>query len=233
MVYPELYINAISSGLIIYELWRYFNVYTAVTPEELQTYEEAVALRIIEDYHSEFLLVFGILISIHCIRVFVLLKVSRTFGPLGSILMIMLNQVMVFLLLDLGIVIIFWGAGMIMFYNLDEFSTGTKAMITLMSASLGNFDFKMFEQTDGNSTMYGYIFLTTYLIVSCVTLLNFLIAILTNVYDSLRSISNGLYMKDIILIRQVMQDHIYYSALVVASPPFNLFVLPFIPFILK
>lgn len=145
----------------------------------------------------------------------------------------MLVQVEIFLFLMIGIILVFLNAGRVMFYNLDDFSSWRKTFTFLFSASLGDFEYDIFHESQGNSVFYGYIFLTLYLIISTVTLLNFLIATLTSVYDSLKSISMGLYMREIIRIRNFYEDDAYYSGLICATPPLNLLFLPIYPFLIK
>ena len=156
----------------------------------------------------------GTLIALQYLRVLTLFKASRTFGPLGEMLMKMLSQVKVFLFLMIGIISIFSNAGQVMFYNIPEFSDNLRSLVFLISASLGNFDYEIFLRTEGYSVYYGHIYLTLYLIISTITLLNFLIATLTSVYESLKSISIGLYMKEMIFIRHFYEDDVYYSSLI-------------------
>jgi hypothetical protein len=73
--------------------------------------------------------------------------------------------------------------------------------------------------------------LIIFLGISAVTLVNFLIAIISNVYDKLSKISIGLYLKAIISLRQGTQKDSRYSSLVSAVSPFNALIFLFTPFI--
>jgi predicted transcriptional regulator len=77
-----------------------------------------------------------------------------------------------------------------MFLDIPKFSNYTDAAIFMFSSSLGSFDFSVFEnEVQLLDKEYGYIYLTLFLIISNITLLNFLIAILSNTYTILQATS--------------------------------------------
>ena len=64
-----------------------------------------------------------------------------------------------------------------------------------------------------------------------VTLLNFVIAILSNTYTILTEKSNAIYLQQIIILNQTMGFDKKIGAIVCAPVGLNLFFLPFIPII--
>ena len=71
-----------------------------------------------------------------------------------------------------------------------------------------------------------------FLWISTITLLNFLIAILTHVYDYKSKIEVGLYLQNIINIKKVLESDSKYWGLVSMVPPLNFFTFLFTPFIM-
>ena len=166
-------------------------------------------------------------------RVFLVLELSKTFGPMIEIIYAMIKLIVVFTILFAAILVIFIFTGVVLFYDLNEFKTFDSAFRYLFSAALGNFDFSIYEQGMTVSKNIGYIYIILYEILMNITLLNFLIGILSEIYVSLKDKSTSLYHKNIVRINQVQfLKQRYYSSLVAAPPPFNLFVIPFAPFLI-
>ena len=100
----------------------------------------------------------------------------------------------------------------ILFFSIPEFQDETKTFLTLFSASLGNFDFQIFDNPNMNvNPWFGYITMLLFLVISAITLINFLIAIISNVYNDLSDIGIGLYLRSLIGIRQILQNDERYS----------------------
>lgn len=85
--------------------------------------------------------------------------------------------------------------------------------------------------TDVNPRI-GYTFLTLFLVIISIMLLNFLIAILSNTYSMLNEVKNGLYLKNVIGLRQVYNYDKYYSSIVYMPPPFGILTFVMVPFII-
>ena len=72
-------------------------------------------------------------------------------------------------------------------------------------------------------------FIIAFLIFTMIMLLNFLIAILLNIYSVLNDVKNGLYLRKVLYLRQRYNYDRYYSAILYATPPLNLvafFLMP-------
>ena len=119
-----------------------------------------------------------------------------------KILASMLVNVAVFMLLFAALFLIFNAIGQIVFQELNAFSSPLQTAITLFSACLGNFDYTIFDKITVVSPYIGYIFMTIFLIFTMIMLLNFLIAILSNVYANLNDVQIGLYLRKVLFLRQ-------------------------------
>ena len=71
-----------------------------------------------------------------------------------------------------------------------------------------------------------------FLIVTNILALNLLIAILTNTFQELSVRTNILFLSEILKLRTILEYDEDYGALVSTFPPWNVFVLPSIPFYL-
>ena len=124
--------------------------------------------------------------------------------------------------------------GRVLFYGYDRYKTPLHVFGTLVNALFGSVDFSIYETGDtiDRHMVFGYTYIVSFIIICSITLLNFLIAIISHVYDSLSTRSVGLYLKYIILARQVQQNDDKHSWLVSCSPPINAIIFPFTPLIL-
>ena len=162
-----------------------------------------------------------------------LLTASKTFGPMIQIITHMLEEVTTFAVIQGIIILIFLGSMRILFFSLDEFETVPESFLTLFSASLSNFDFDIFKSDQLSvNKWWGYITMMLFLAISAITLINFLIGIISNVYDKLKKVNEGLYNKTVIDTRQSLQSDELYSSIVSSVPPFNIFSAIYTPFLM-
>ena len=75
----------------------------------------------------------------------------------------------------------------------------------------------------------GEFFIVFAVLINSIVLLNFIIAILADIYSKLSSQSLGLYYDGIIARIPVYEDDSRYGGLIVGIPPFGLLALPMIP----
>lgn len=83
----------------------------------------------------------------------------------------------------------FLAIGNILLYDAEKFKTLELGAVTLFGAGLGVFDYA--DVADGSVPSIGYIYLTVYLIIMAIILLNFIIAILTDIYSEGRAVGNA------------------------------------------
>ena len=105
---------------------------------------------------------------------------------------------------------------------LPEYDSNIHAFSTLISITLGNFDLNIFDNSKVYfSKYYGYIYTMLFIWLSSITLLNFLIAIITNVYEFKSKIEVGLYLENIVNINKILGNNKKYSSIVSMVPPLN------------
>ena len=175
----------------------------------------------------------GFILVFQFTRVFFILAATRTFGPMVYIILSMIVKVSIFAVIELGVLLIFFCFGRLCFYMLPQFDSEIHAFSTLISISLGNFDLTIFDDPSiFFSKFYGYGYTILFIWISTITLLNFLIAILTHVYDHKSLIEVGLYLQNIIKVRKVLESNPKYSSIVSMVPPLNIITFIFTPFII-
>ena len=158
--------------------------------------------RIESDTYMNINLLISLLTGFQFARIIFALQISRIFGPMIRIIFKMLVDLTTFMFLYMLIFIIFTCAGQLMFSELSEYKNLTKAAINTFSQGLGDFGYNIFDNAKETRPEFGYLFLTVWLIVSLIMLLNFSIAILSKTYSFLIKHHNALYLKEVILIRQ-------------------------------
>ena len=119
-----------------------------------------------------------------------------------------------------------------LFYDVTELSTLSSSFKTMFQSSLGGFDYNLFNSAVNTSPLAGRIFLSIYLLVSSILLLNFLIAILNDTYAEYINNGKGLQAKEIIKLRAIYEHHDYYQCLVKAPNLINFYMLFLAPLVI-
>lgn len=170
--------------------------------------------------------------AIQWTKVLFIFKVNSTLGPMVSILTKMLQAILKFLIVYGLFLWIFASGGRLFYTNQESFKDQTTTIMTLFTASLGSFSFNMWDDNVQVATRYNYAFLIAFLIISNVILLNFIIAILSTIYDAVKSRSNLIHLADIIKTRCVFGYNEYYSSMISSFIPFNMLLMPTFPFLI-
>ena len=123
---------------------------------------------------------------------------------------------------------VFLSLGRIMFWELEKFRMTNVFIMTLFSASLGEFSFSIFRGNMALEPNFGYAYMIVFLELVNIVELNFSIATLTQIFNQLDKINNVLFLRQIILIRQVFQEHETYSKIVCSFTPLNILSLVFV-----
>jgi len=176
--------------------------------------------------------ILSILIAFQFMRLIFTLQVSRTFGPMVKILLSMLMDISIFLFLYVFLFVIFASTGQLLFQELKQFSNIGQSSKTLFAASLGDFDYDLFDNLQDGTPTVGYVYLTIFLLFTAIMLLNFLIAILSNTYAELNDVQNALYLRKVIHLRQRYDYDRHFSAIVYSTPPFNILTIFFAPIVI-
>ena len=133
------------------------------------------------------------------IRVLIIIRANKFLGPLINIFARMLQELFKFMVLYAIIFIIFLCIAVLFFADKEQYSGLWNGAQSMFEISMGQFDFSVYQtvsfQIDKEA---GIIFIWIYIIIQNITLLNFVIAILSNVYEELKQKSNILYLKTII-----------------------------------
>ena len=204
---------------------------------DLSSYREEIKSSIIitrmnTDANFNIKIVLALLIALQYARFIIALQVSRTFGPMVKILTSMIINLILFIVLFCAVFFIFAGSGLLLFQELSGYNDMYISCSTLFSSALGNFDYTIYNSLTDVSPRLGYTFLTLFLITISIMLLNFLIAILSNTYSILNNVKNGLYLKNVISLRQVYNYDKYYASIVSMPPPFGILTFITVPFVI-
>ena len=215
--------------VLIIEISNYFNVDVS---KSSQNYYPTVGLKILSESFLKFNFCLGMIVVIQWIRVFMVFQASRVFGKMVEIILNMMTEIAKFMVI-LGILTIaFSSAGRIFFFDITKFETDTDSIIYLISSALGNFDYSIFTTSDlFLSKYYGYVYQSLFLLMVSIVLLNFLVAILADIYTILQLQAKGLHSRQILLMRSGYDDDAYYSSLVLLPVPLNILMIPFTPFV--
>jgi len=114
-------------------------------------------------------------------------------------------------------------------YDLTEFEGMFESILTVIDASLGNYDITIFDKiANKNMALFGKIYMITIIVMFNILLMNLVIAILANTYSNFESGSTGLYLSKILSTRDEVEYDQNYGAFLSAMPPINVLQFPFI-----
>ena len=153
----------------------------------------------------------------------------RILGPLVNTFFSMLHDIAKFSLLYLIIFMIFVFVSSISMVENEGFNDVWKSIKSIFMISMGQFDFDAFTNVKMVKEWFISLFIFILIAILNITLLNFVIAILSNTYEKLQSLSLSVYLKFIISQRILTGPHPTYSAFISACPGLNLLVLPLAP----
>ena len=142
------------------------------------------------------------------------------------------TKIINFLFIYFTIMLAFSLVGYGLFYDVAEFSTLSSSFKTMFQSSLGGFDYTIFKSAINTSPLIGRIFLSIYLLVSSIFLLDFLIAILNDTYAEYINNGEGLQAKEIIKLRAIYEHHDIYQCLVKAPNLINFYMLFLAPLVI-
>ena len=154
------------------------------------------------DYHATMLTLrtneasqsyFGILGFCIWVKVLFLFRLNSLFGPLLTIFQHMGLVILQFSLLLVLVSLTFAISGHVLFSSL-HFSSLQESFVTLFSWMLGEFSFSSMRE----ESWAGELFLSLFLLVCMLLMVNLLIALLSTTYSRLSSQAVGLYLENII-----------------------------------
>ena len=227
----EFIINITSITLIAILKYKISYEYKSSTDENVSLEYSLLLQKINEDQYFGAVIAAGFSASIQIMRIILKLQISKTFGPLIKIFQLMIKNLIQFGIILALVMLMFIIFGRIMFNRLEDFRSYESSFKYLFNAALGNFDFTTFDAFTNNFRYYGYIYLVIYIILIAITLLNFLIAILSSTYEEYRNKSTGVYLNHVIYTRKRIHYDWYYSSLMYSYSPLNIIMLPILIFL--
>lgn len=107
----------------------------------------------------------------------------------------------------------------------NQFLTSLK----FFNAILTNYNFDEYELDESihYNNDFGVIFMLFFIVITAILLMNLIIAIITNIYNTLKEDSLGVYLDDIVRKRPLMLYDKYYSGMVSLPFPLNVISFPF------
>lgn len=128
---------------------------------------------------------FAIQIVCLFLRVSMMLQYLGNIGPLIKIVGKMQKDFFNYTLLFILLTIMFSIVGNINFlYELREFDSFTNSILTVIDASVGNFDTKIFDSiTDENLRLIGQVYIICVVVCFNILLMNLIIAVLASTYE--------------------------------------------------
>jgi hypothetical protein len=158
------------------------------------------------------------------------LQYNESIGPLIKIVGKMQQDFVNFVVLYCLMIVMFGIVGNLNFiYDLPEFEGMFESLLTVIDASLGNYDITIFDRVPNeNMAFVGKIYMISIIVMFNILLMNLIIAILANTYSNFESGSTGLYLSKILSTRDEVEYDENYGAFLSAMPPVNILQFPFI-----
>ena len=143
---------------------------------------------------------FSILTACLVLKIAVVIQFNSQIGPLLKIVQKMGIDFLNFVLIYLILVAMFSIIGNINFlHSSTAFATLFDSTMTLVDASMGNYDFGVFEDIEDEILKnFGKVYLLIVIIMFALLILNLIIAILSNTYNIFDPKSKGLFLSKIL-----------------------------------
>jgi hypothetical protein len=223
-------------ALITFIVWniRHFSSWIQYDDSKLKNPDFTTVIifeNISSDPSVNIYIILAILIAFQWSRSIYAFQVTRFFGPLIKILFSMFEDLAKFMVIFLICFFIFCCAAQVLFRESPNYTDLQTTMRTMFAAGLGAYEYSDFDDLEEISPTIGYIFMTVFLFVILITLLNFIIAILSDTYSALSQKSQSLYLREVILLRQRLSHTKTLSCLVSSFVPLNALVIPLFPFL--
>jgi len=164
-------------------------------------------------------------------RFLLMLQLTRSFGPMLRIVIVMVGDVGKFLAIWIVILVCLASVGNLLFGDITDYAKFFQTLQLIFGTGLGNYDLGNFDNSKYDKII-GEVFIVIAVLINSVVLLNFIIAILADTYSKLSVQSLGIYYDGIIARIPMYEDDMRYGGLIVAAPPLNLLAVVMVPFYL-
>ena len=228
-------LGSVSFWLNLYRTWdtlddsspgKSYSDYNEVTRNAIFTYVT------LENYRTgkfNILLFLSIMVVFIWTRFLLMLQLTRNFGPMLRIILSMAGEVFKFLLIWAVVLVCLTSVATLLFGELEAYRSFVETLFLVFDTGLGNYDMSSFDDLSLGKIV-GEVFLLFAVLVNCIVLLNFIIAILADTYSKLSSQSLGIYYDGVIARIPVYEDDSRYGGLIVTMPPFNVLAIFMVPF---
>lgn len=171
----------------------------------------------------------SIMVVVIWTRFLLMLQLTRQFGPMLRIIISMFGEVSKFLVIWSVLLVCLTSVATLLFGELPDYSETIEVFFLIFDTSLGNYDLSAFADLEAGEIV-GQVYIVICVIINCIVLLNFIIAILADTYGKLSAQSLGIYYDGIIARIPVYEDDARYGGLIVGCPPFNALALLMVPY---
>jgi hypothetical protein len=176
----------------------------------------------------------AVLVAGQIINVMEIIQFQSDIGPLAKIVEKMTEDFSNFMILYVVLILMFAIVGNSTFlFDLKEYEGLFQSCLTVLEASIGNFDFDIYKRVTSDLQylgLFGNVYTMTIVISFKILILNLIVAILSNTYNMFDTQSSGLFLSKILNSRDEMAFDENYGAFLLGITPVNLIVLPFVPF---
>ena len=170
-------------------------------------------------------IVLSLLIFFNAMRVLLTLRVTALFGPIVKMIKLMVYSMSTFLFLYMLNLWTFAIMGAILMFDAvkaNRFESVYNSFITLFQASLGVLTLDDTNAANDEVSYSKHTFMICFLLINMVLLMNFLIAILSNIYSIYEARSSSLYMIEIIKLQNMYKTDDTYGCLIAAPNPISI-----------
>ena len=163
---------------------------------------------------------------------------TKTFGPIISTIIFMFNDIAVFIVIWIIVLVMFGTIGALTFNETPELVAIEESMEFFVTASLGSWSTSIFdhyaEGTPPRKFMrdVGVYFVLTFNFINVLILLNVVIALMADTYSLMSGVRKGLYNYSIVKTVPAYKLDSYYGGLALLMPPFCLFTFFCMPYYL-
>ena len=150
------------------------------------------------------------------------------FGRLWGVISKILSTLVVYFCFYLVQIMIWAAIVQLSFSRMDQFHRFADALKNMLYASVGNFDFTIFEDS-GYNVLWGTTFFVVFMILNVGLYISLFMAIVTSLYGNFAENARIYHMLDTLHVRPVTEAEKEYSALVSLPAPLNVLHLLLAP----
>lgn len=178
-------------------------------------------------WYTNFDYFLGIFTALVWFKLILMLRLTKTFGPMITIVTSMLNNLGIFMVLWSLLLCTLACFGILVFGEIDAYSNFSKTLVLLFETSMGNWSLAMYNGLSVSDET-GEVFHLCVIIINMILMLNLVIAILSETYNRLARLKLGLYYDGLIATIPSMKYDKHFGCLVLLPPPLNLIYAPLV-----